>query len=241
MTCPTCGSRTQPGATSCINISCADVGRPFSAEYLAWSAAAANPPAPPRTELRPLRGLAAVLSATTGLGVVCLVIFLVALAGATTTAEDEVPAEQGVTLLALLAAYAALLLAGAATLLVWIYQARSNLDELPDARPDWNRGWVLGAWFIPVANLWLVPRVFTDVVRETLPAGETAKRTIRLTLLWWGTWLTGWLVQFRTAGDGTTPGLITAATFAVISASSLLYVVWQVSIGQERRFSAVLT
>jgi hypothetical protein len=146
---------------------------------------------------------------------------------------EELSVGRAVAGLALFAFYSVVMLLGVVALIVWLYQARSNVDALPGAKAEWARGWTIGAWFVPVANLFLVPAVFADVVRES--AGAAATRAVRLTVLWWVTWLVGSLIQANAMADGSIESVIAAATFGVVSACSLLYVMWQVSAAQERR------
>jgi hypothetical protein len=52
----------------------------------------------------------------------------------------------------------------AVTFIVWLYQARSNTDRL-NGGAEWAKGWTIGAWFIPLANL-VIPFKVVDDVRD---------------------------------------------------------------------------
>jgi hypothetical protein len=74
-----------------------------------------------------------------------------------------------------------------AILIVWLYQARSNVDVFPDAEPEWRRWWVFAAWFIPIANIVLPYIVMADVARNSadeVAGRETAGLASRV-WLWW--------------------------------------------------------
>lgn len=74
---------------------------------------------------------------------------------------------------------AVLLLAAGVVFLLWLYQARVNAEMLA-ARPLWlGRGWAIGAWFVPLANLMLPPMVVADVRRAS------SGRSSSLVAAWW--------------------------------------------------------
>jgi hypothetical protein len=96
-----------------------------------------------------------------------------------------------------------LALLGVATLLVivptivmwvvWQYRAHSNLPALGAANLRYRPGWVVGWWFIPVANLAIPYLTMRELHKASDPeAGAVewkAKRTSPLLWLWWGAWL----------------------------------------------------
>src|SRR5262245_56321619 len=77
--------------------------------------------------------------------------------------------------------------------LVWMYAAQSNVYLLPDARPRWAAGWTTVSWFIPLANLVLVPMVLLDTVRNTVQPHQHSERRVLSTVVvaWWLTFVAG--------------------------------------------------
>ena len=53
--------------------------------------------------------------------------------------------------------------------IVWLYRARHNSELINDARHRRSRGWVIGAWFCPVVNLWFPHQIVADVWRTSDP------------------------------------------------------------------------
>ncbi|MFI7678664.1 DUF4328 domain-containing protein [Actinophytocola sp. NPDC049390] len=61
------------------------------------------------------------------------------------------------------------LLATAAVFLTWLWRTRLNAERLCRAEHRLPRGWTVGAWFVPVVNLWFPMRIVTDVWRTSRP------------------------------------------------------------------------
>ncbi|MFF2922647.1 DUF4328 domain-containing protein [Streptomyces celluloflavus] len=75
-------------------------------------------------------------------------------------------------------------IAAGIAVLVWLWRARINSELLNGAAAHRRaRGWVVGAWTTPVANLWIPYQVVSDVWRASAP-----RRSIPITLInaWWG-------------------------------------------------------
>ncbi|MFC8366424.1 MULTISPECIES: DUF4328 domain-containing protein [unclassified Streptomyces] len=73
--------------------------------------------------------------------------------------------------------------------ITWFFQMRRRTELLA---PNWFRkgpGWAIGAWFIPVANLWLPYRIASDMWNACAPL-PTEGKSHRLPMwpvnLWWG-------------------------------------------------------
>ncbi len=67
--------------------------------------------------------------------------------------------------------------------LVWLWRARVNAELLGGADGQRRaRGWVVGGWFTPVANLWVPYQVVSDVWRAS-----AARRPVSsgLVMAWW--------------------------------------------------------
>jgi hypothetical protein len=74
---------------------------------------------------------------------------------------------------------------------VWLWAAYSRLGELGYDRRH-GSGWAIGAWFLPVANLFMPRRIVNDLVdAEVSRHGETMSTVSlrRWTTAWWMTWL----------------------------------------------------
>jgi len=72
----------------------------------------------------------------------------------------------------------------------WLARARANADQLGPHR--FSRGWEIGAWFLPFANLVIPGRVVADVWRASATPRQQYVSTAPVTA-WWltatGTWL----------------------------------------------------
>jgi Domain of unknown function (DUF4328) len=60
---------------------------------------------------------------------------------------------------------------------VWFHRARINADGHGWPQRE-SPGWAIGAWFVPVANLWLPFRIMVDIWRAGLPPQKRANRAI---------------------------------------------------------------
>ncbi|MCT2585622.1 DUF4328 domain-containing protein [Actinophytocola gossypii] len=147
--------------------------------------------------LKPLGGLATATSVLVATTCVVSVAEMWSFWSAYHTVEDYVAGFGGVTLADVdaadgrnLAIGIALLLATVATavvLIVWLWQARLNAEQL---RPDGHRmrrGWTIGGWFCPVVNLWFPFRIVTDIWSASVPPGTVARG--RPVARWWTAWI----------------------------------------------------
>ncbi|GAB7028943.1 hypothetical protein JCM4914_04040 [Streptomyces platensis subsp. malvinus] len=67
--------------------------------------------------------------------------------------------------------------------LVWLWRARFNAELLGGAAAQRrSRGWVVGGWFTPVANLWVPYQVVSDIWRASAPRRPVPTG---LVLAWW--------------------------------------------------------
>jgi len=117
---------------------------------------------------------------------------------------DDVPvntAEYGLWALSLFFSLAALGVS-AAIFMVWLFRSSKALDARGTFGRTWSSGWTLGAWFIPVANLF-IPRLVVgemEKIAHVPYAGEAVgiawKQNRRLPIgdLWWLLWAGGNLV-----------------------------------------------
>jgi hypothetical protein len=124
----------------------------------------------------------------------------------------------------------ALVFAGIAVI-CWLYRARTNLTAFGGQPLTWGRGWTIGGWFIPIANLFIPISVIAEIDAKSEAAadaiaGAPATRTHRRLLfaLWAATW-TLYLIVDRV------DSAITVATSGSTSTSSDVTDMRPVSIG----------
>lgn len=96
-----------------------------------------------------------------------------------------------------LATFGALAVAGV-LFLVWLYRVRINAETMTPEELRLSRGWTIGDWFVPIANLVLAPMVVADVWRASAPA---TRRRAGLVIAWWTTVLTGWGLNYAAAAS----------------------------------------
>ncbi|WP_232024494.1 DUF4328 domain-containing protein [Streptomyces lincolnensis] len=86
---------------------------------------------------------------------------------------------------------------------VWFFGARRNAGPLGPDRFRNGPGWAIGAWLIPLVNLWMPYRVAIDIwgASAQLPAdGEPYRMPIWPVNLWWGLFVSSTLLG-RYAGS----------------------------------------
>jgi hypothetical protein len=66
----------------------------------------------------------------------------------------------------------------------WLWRCHANLEAFEHTDPRWRPGWILGAWFIPLANLILVPSVIADVARNSARHEADAARAVVAVWVW---------------------------------------------------------
>lgn len=72
---------------------------------------------------------------------------------------------------------------------VWFFRMRRNAGLLGPDRLRNGPGWAVGAWFVPLGNLWMPYRVAVDMwgASSQLPAdGEPYRMPVWPVNLWWG-------------------------------------------------------
>jgi hypothetical protein len=69
--------------------------------------------------------------------------------------------------------------------IVWLYQARRNLDRHGETGMSWRRGWTIGAWFVPLANAVIPALVVGEVFDRSKPKAVPGRRRSRLVTAWW--------------------------------------------------------
>jgi hypothetical protein len=81
----------------------------------------------------------------------------------------------------------AVMLATVVVFLVWFHRVRVNAEVFNPFGHRKKRGWAVGAWFVPVVNLWFPRRIALDVWDASGP--WNAPRSHGLLNAWWAAWL----------------------------------------------------
>ncbi len=84
------------------------------------------------------------------------------------------------------------MLATAVVFVIWFYRARDNAEYFAQDICTMGHGWAIGAWFVPVANLWLPYRVAREVWQasaQSMPDGSWRKVSHAPVKAWWFLWI----------------------------------------------------
>ncbi len=106
--------------------------------------------------------------------------------------------DQGAAMFQLSAVQTAENLAALVAIIGWLHSGAKLVSDRGLGPLRHSPGWAIGSWFIPVANLVLVPRIAADVYR----AGRARPRAGLVIGVWWGLWLLDALMA-RAALSGT--------------------------------------
>ncbi|WP_327692663.1 DUF4328 domain-containing protein [Streptomyces sp. NBC_00459] len=122
--------------------------------------------------------------------------------------------------------------------LAWLARSRHNAQELSPQAPVPSRGWMIGAWFIPVVNLFVPRRFVLDIGRASSPSWEQ-KRDTTLVNLWWGAWTTHALVLVvaQQAAPGSMTLLVAAEALMIAAAVLLAFVIERITALQSAALS----
>lgn len=82
-------------------------------------------------------------------------------------------------------AYLVPFVAAGVLVIVWCYRARANLDAFPGATTTLSKGWAIGGWLVPIANLFIPARLMAGIARDSLWRSSTPA----LVRIWFGGWL----------------------------------------------------
>src|SRR3954470_15408223 len=123
--------------------------------------------------------------------------------------------------------------------LVWLARSRRNAQELSPRASVPSRGWTIGAWFIPVVNLF-VPRQFVLDIGRASSASWEQKRDTTLVNLWWVAWIThaGMLVVGNRVGPGSMSCLVVADALMIAAAVLLALVIERITALQSAALGA---
>ncbi|MFD0162679.1 DUF4328 domain-containing protein [Streptomyces decoyicus] len=89
-------------------------------------------------------------------------------------------------------------LATAPVFIAWFYRVRVNAESFARDVCTMNRAWAVGAWFIPIGNLWLPYRFAKEVwdasAQSTADGGWRGVSRLPVTA-WWAMWIAALLVD----------------------------------------------
>ncbi|TQJ37087.1 MULTISPECIES: DUF4328 domain-containing protein [Streptomyces] len=125
--------------------------------------------------------------------------------------------------------------------LMWLARSRRDAQELSPAASVPSRGWTIGAWFIPVVNLFVPRRFVLDIGRASSASWEE-KRESTLVNLWWAAWTTHALVLVmagRTA-PGSMAVLVVAEALMIAAAVLMGLVIERITVLQSTAFAAAV-
>jgi hypothetical protein len=83
-------------------------------------------------------------------------------------------------------------------LIIYFYRASLNTDLWNRVRKTWATGWTIGAWFIPLGNLVLVPLVVAEIWRRSPDRVNTergaSEPSVTPVVLWWVLLVVGYIL-----------------------------------------------
>ena len=97
-------------------------------------------------------------------------------------------------------------LASASVFLAWFYRAYRNLQRLSMAGVRYKSGWAIGAWFVPILNLFRPKQIANDIWRAGDPGADISSNAWHsrpvspLLHWWWALWLVGGALAGVAAG-----------------------------------------
>ncbi|WP_406206934.1 DUF4328 domain-containing protein [Streptomyces decoyicus] len=118
-------------------------------------------------------------------------------------------------------------LATAAVFIVWFHRVRVNAEGFARDMCTMNRAWAVGAWFVPIGNLWLPYRFAKEVwdaSAQSTADGAWREVSHRRVTAWWTTWIAALAVDRVGASlykNAETPQALQQAT-SVVMLSDLL-------------------
>ena len=106
-------------------------------------------------------------------------------------------------------AQALLLLATAVAFIVWFHRAYKNLSALGADKLRYGTGWAIGAWFVPILNLFRPKQIANDIWRASDPEqppnqadGWRARPLPPLYTAWWTVWVAGNILSWFAVNSG---------------------------------------
>ena len=111
--------------------------------------------------------------------------------------------------------------------IVWFHRAYSNLHALGAGYLRWGKGWAIGAWFVPILNLWRPKQIANDIWRGSDPnappeqGSAWRERDVPAVFQWW--W--GAFLVSQWIGNAAGRTVWTADTPTELARSAALHVV----------------
>ncbi|NEB00489.1 DUF4328 domain-containing protein [Streptomyces sp. SID13726] len=114
--------------------------------------------------------------------------------------------------------------------LVWLVRSRRIALELSPEASLPSRGWTIGAWFVPVVNLWVPRRFVLDIGRASSASWEQ-KRDTALVNLWWAAWAAHVVVRLvgGQVAQGSMTLLVTGSALTIAAAVLLALVIERIT------------
>lgn len=112
-------------------------------------------------------------------------------------------------------------LATAIVFIVWFHRVRTNAGVLAPDLLSRGPGWSIGAWFIPIANLWIPRGIAVEVWRASrpMPYADDTHEPHRPVNLWWTGFVVSWFAlraaDRRYAGAEDPDAIVSAANLLV--------------------------
>jgi hypothetical protein len=130
---------------------------------------------------------------------------------------------------------------------MWFSRAYKNLPALGATDLRFTKGWAIGAWFVPILNLWRPKQIANDIWRASDPAAPADQRNTwrekpaaELLLAWWIVWvvsLYAWNASTRLAFAGDDAGGVRDGDYADIVSLGLDLVAALLAIAVVRRMT----
>lgn len=93
--------------------------------------------------------------------------------------------------------------------LMWLWRADAHATAVSSRPRRCRRGWLIGGWFVPIANCVIPKQLMDDLWRRARSADSSATGEApvpRWLHWWWATYLAGWLIgHLATTGDPELP------------------------------------
>jgi len=111
----------------------------------------------------------------------------------------------------------------------WFHRAYSNLEPLGARNLRFGKGWAVGAWFVPILNIWRPKQIANDLWRASDPdapaeQGETSHGggVPALLAFWWAAFLlAGWTLIAGSPFEAETLADLKRTTLSYLASDSL--------------------
>ena len=137
-------------------------------------------------------------------------------------------------------AYLACCLVAGIVFIVWFYRAWCNAQTYGTRAQRHAKGWVVGGWLCPFANLVIPYRITCDIALASVPSSDAPRHPLRLVRWWWAFWVLSLVAGFagndsQKDAQATDRFLQTYYLLAFVAAGLAIAVVGRVTDDQEIR------